>query len=239
MNILKKFIVTIFGIILSLVLLYCLYFNTLKYSIIIISALVLLLINEKLLSKSPSIVKIFFTIAFFIAFVPSIEMFVMFHPAPIIATTNTYEKAREITAFIAKKGIVGETMHIEKDYCYITLSTDNRRVFDNLAIAIADSPIFDDTVKIGVMFKPSEDMFTSDRRLEHALDKRFRCIKGVNSAQTSITYHEENGKVNPDLTTVNIEVYVDEDADQERIYKIVNNFLPMPDKNKKITIKRE
>ena len=62
-------------------------------------------------------------------------------------------------------------------------------------------------------------------------------IKDVKSTQVKVNTFYENEKPNPDLTTIEINVDVSENADKNKIYKTINNFLPMPNDKKTINIR--
>lgn len=45
--------------------------------------------------------------------------------------------------------------------------------------------------------------------------------------------------LNPNLTTIKIDAVICKDADKDKIYKIINNFLPMDNNKKTINITEE
>ena len=227
-----------FFIIILLISTHQLYFNTTRYLYILVFTLVIWLLLKKCFNSINNINKFILLLFTYLCFLQGYSIVEMFYPYPTIINSESYDKAIKISESIINYPINRE-FHVDKDTTSIVLHTDNVKIFDRIAIDIADSDFFDDSIKIGIMHKPSDDMYESNNSLEKELDKRIRCIQGVNFVKTSVVYNEENGKINPDLTTISVNIKVKEGANKEKIYKIVNNFLPMPNENKKIIIQNE
>lgn len=230
---------TIFVLLLILTIIYVsLFINLHHFAIIIFSISVLLslivfFIFENQYSNLKKITKfivILTTLFFFGIFT---ETWHLFMPYPSIAVTKSYAKADAIRKFVEKKNFIFVEIDDFQNKQILSLHTFSHRRFDKVAIEIADSDLFDDSVKIGVYYRPSDNLNVSKKRLEKCFDKRIKLIQGVKNVKTTVNLYEQNNTPNPDLTTITVDVVADKDADKNRIYKIINNFLPL-NKDKKI-----
>ena len=70
---------------------------------------------------------------------------------------------------------------------------------------------------------------SSYKRSETSFNKRVELIDGVVSAKTQIIDNEN----------IVIDILIDENADKDRIYKIVNNFFPIDNTKKIIHINKK
>ena len=239
----EKFIVIVLAISIFLMFLYCWIFLNIRHSSIYVQILamaftiVLFVLFEKYFLKLKKITKSLILLFCFLFFGLNILTTETFRIYPTIAITNDFDKAIEIQKFIGKNFNQFAEINSYKDENAIFLHTKNHKVFDKIAIAVAQSDLFDDTVKIGVFYKFSEDAEISRKRLEKCFENRINLIKDVKSTQVKVNTFYENEKPNPDLTTIEINVDVSENADKNKIYKTINNFLPMPNDKKTINIR--
>ena len=239
----EKIILTIFVAILFFVLVYAfLFINIHHHSCIIlflslISTLLLFLIFEKQYNSINKITKILllFTVIFFNSIF--IESWQLFMPYPTIVVTKDYDKAVAIQKFIEKKYLTFAEINDYRDKQFLYLHTYSHKKFDKIAIAIANSDLYDESVTIGAYMVGSDDMYKSNENLEKCFNNRIKLIKGVKSVNTSVIYHEVKGKIEPDLTTIKIVVHIDNTLnDKNSVYKTINNFLPMPKDKKEIIV---
>ena len=148
---------------------------------------------------------------------------------PTIVVTENYDKALAIQNYIIKKYNTFAEINIFKTEHVLSLHTFSHRKFDKIAIGIADSDLFDDSVKIGIYYKYSDDSEIAKKRSETSFNKRVELIDGVVSAKTQIIDNEN----------IVIDILIDENADKDRIYKIVNNFFPIDNTKKIIHINKK
>ena len=167
------------------------------------------------------------------------EMWHMFMTYPTIAITNNYEKAETIRKFVEKQHLAFVEINDFKDKKVLSLHTYSHKRFDKVAISIADSNLFDDSVKIGVYYRTSDNLKLQKLRLEKCFDKRIKLIQGVKNVKTTVNLYEQNKVPNPNLTTIIVDVAIAKNADKDRIYKIINNFLPLENDKKTIYITNE
>lgn len=224
----KKFLPGLVWIIVILITIHQMFFNTIRYTYIIIFALLLYWLTKKYYTKFSNIYKFFLILVSFLLFLSGYNIVEMFFPYPTIINSKSYDKAVKISNSIINYPVSRE-FHIHKDTTAITLHTDNTKFIDKIALDIADSELFDNSVKIGVYYRPSDNSNINKNRLEKCFDNRIKLINGVKHVETQI----------PEYNKVTINVVVDKFADKNRIYKIINNLLPMPDENKKILINEE
>ena len=168
-----------------------------------------------------------------------IETWHMHMRYPTIAITNNYEKAESIRKFVEQKHLAFVEIGNFKDKHVLSIHTYSHERFDKVAISIADSDLFDNSVKIGVYYNPSGNVIIDKSRLEKCFNKRIKLIKGVKEVQTIVNLFEKDNIPNPDLTTIKIDVVIDKNSDKNRIYKIINNFLPFENNKKTINLTEE
>lgn len=155
-----------------------------------------------------------------------IEIWQMFVSFPTIAITDNYSKAQAIQKYIEQKcGSFAEIQDFKNEQ-FLTLHTYSHIKFDKIAIAIADSDLFDDSVRIGVYYQPSDDIIKSKKRFENAINNRIKLIRGVKDVETSIYSFPKNSKENSGINKIEINITTKENADNAKISKIINNFLP-------------
>lgn len=205
-----------------------LYFNTTRYLYILVFTLIIWLLIKKCFHLINNINKFTLLLFAYLCFLQGYSIVEMLYPYPTIINSESYNKAMKISESIINYPINRE-FHLDKDTTSIVLHTDNSKIFDKIAIAIADSDLFDNSVKIGVYYKYSDNSQIAKKRAEKSFNKRIELIGGVKSAKTNIM----------DKDNITINVVIDKNADKDRIYKIIRNFLPIPDENKKIIIQNE
>ena len=209
------------------------------FLISILLSLIIYIIFEKQysnLSRKIKFLIILSTLFFMGIFMETWHMFMTY---PTIAITNNYEKAETIRKFVEKQHFAFVDINDFKDKQVLSLHTYSHKCFDKTAISIADSNLFDDSVKIGVYYRTSDNLKIAKLRLEKCFDKRIKLIQGVKNVKTTVNLYEHNKVPNPNLTTITVDVVIAKNADKDRIYKIINNFLPMDNDKKVINITKE
>ncbi len=227
-KILSNIILILFYIIISLITIHQLFFNTVRYLYILIFVVITFLLLKKYFHLNNNINKFLLLLITYLCFLQGYNVIEMFYPYPTIINVGSYEKAVIISNSLINYPINRE-FHIDKDSTSIVLHTDNTNFFDKIAINIAKSELFDNSVKIGVYYRPSDNPSISNERLEKCFNNRIKLIQGVKFVDTQI----------PDNNQIIINVIVDKGTDKNKIYKIINNFLPMPNENKRIIISKE
>lgn len=200
------------------------YLSRLIFLVSLLLASVTFFILDKFnLNKKIKFLVILTTLFFLGIFIEIWQMFVSF---PTIAITDNYDKAQAIQKFIEQKcGSFAEIQDFKNEQ-FLTLHTYSHIKFDKIAIAIADSDLFDDSVRIGVYYQPSGDIIESKKRFEKAINNRIKLINGVKNVETSIYSFSQNPKGNSELNKIEINITTKENADNAKITKIINNFLP-------------
>ncbi len=227
-KILSNFFLILFYIIIFLITIHQLFFNTTRYLFILIFSVIIFLLLKKYFHLINSINKFLLLLITYLCFLQGYNVIEMFYPYPTIINSESYDKAVKISESIINYPI-GREFHIDKDSTSIVLHTDNTKIFDKIAIDIAESKLFDNSLKIGVCYRPSANPRISNERLEKYFNNRIKLIHGIKQVDTQI----------PDNNRIIINVIVDKGKDKDRIFKIINNFLPMPSENKKINISEE
>ena len=227
-KILSNIFLILFYIIISLITIHQLFFNTVRYLYILIFVVTIFLLLKKYFHLINSINKFLLLLIAYLCFLQGYNVIEMFYPYPTILNSESYDKAVKISESKINYPINRE-FHIDKDTTSIVLHTDNTKFIDKIAIGIADSELFDNSVKIGVYYRPSDNPQVNKSRLEKCFNNRIKLIDDVKHVETNI----------PEYNKVTINVIVDKSANKDSIYKIINNLLPMPNENKKINISEE
>ena len=227
-KILVKILIVLFYIIIFLITIQQLFFNTTRCLYILVFATIIFLLLRKYLPLINDINKFVLLLVTYLCFLQGYSIVEMFYPYPTIINAGSYEKAVIISDSVINYPINRE-FHIDKDTTSIVLHTDNAKFFDKIAIDIAKSELFDPSVKIGVYYRPSDNPRISNERLAKCFNNRIKLIQGVKRVDTDV----------PDNNRIIINVVVHKSADKNKIYKIINNLLPMPNENKKIIIQNE
>ena len=206
------------------------------FLISILLSLIIFIIFEKQynnLSRKIRFLIILTTLFFMGIFMETWHMFMTY---PTIAITKNYVKAEAIRKYVEKNHFAFVEINDFNDKQILSIHTYSHKRFDKIAISIADSDLFDDSVKIGVYYNPSDNLSINKGRLEKCFNNRIKLIKGVKDSKITVNLYEKNNIPNPDLTTIKIDVVIEKNADKDRIYKIINNFLPLENNKKTINI---
>ena len=209
------------------------------FLISILLSLIIFIIFEKQYNNLSRKIKflIILTTLFFMGIF--METWHMFMPYPTIAITKNYVKAEAIRKYVEKNHFAFVEINDFNDKQILSIHTYSHKRFDKIAISIADSDLFDDSVKIGAYYNPSKNLYISKGRLEKCFNNRIKLIKGVKDSKTVVNLYENNNIPNADLTTIKINVVIEKNADKDRIYKVINNFLPLENDKKTINITKE
>ena len=205
------------------------YISTIILFVAILLSISIYFVFEKYyynLSKKTRFLVILTTIFFLGILIEISHFFIVF---PTIVVTENYDKALAIQNYIIKKYNTFAEINIFKTEHVLSLHTFSHRKFDKIAIGIADSDLFDDSVKIGIYYKYSDDSEIAKKRSETSFNKRVELIDGVIAAKTQIIDNEN----------IVIDILIDKNADKDRIYKIVNNFFPIDNTKKTININKK
>ena len=213
-----------------------LYFTQTKYLLIILASIVIFALWKIVFPKISSLTKLLLTIGIVIVYTYVFETYTTLNPYPIIAYTDKPEIAQQLQNFIKQNTLADQEIHIQRDIYYATLRTNNHRLFDKLAIKIAQNPTFQYKVNIGMYFKHSNNPKVQKKRIEKALKNRIKLIKNVKSVKCNLEFTKENDKVNWQEAKIFVNVVINKKANKSNIYTIIDNFLPIPEDNKVIEI---
>lgn len=210
------------------------YFATILFFISLLLATITFFIYEK--SQINNKIKFLIILTTLFSFGIFIETWHMFITYPTIAITNDYTKAQSIQKLISSQYNTFAEINDFNSKQLLSLHTYSHKTFDKIAITIADSDLYDPSVKIGVYYQPTNNIAKSQKRFEKAINERIKLINGVTTTETSIKYFLKDEKIDPKLTTIKINITTKPNADKNEIKKIIYNFLPTEKDKTFITI---
>ncbi|MBR1460390.1 hypothetical protein IJ596_01995 [bacterium] len=232
----EKIVIIALLLILVPYLAYNLYLTQTKYLLILFASIIIFALWKVIFPKISTITKLLLTIGIVVVYTFAYDACNMLNPYPIIVTTDNPDVERELQDFIKMNSPAIQEIRLQGNIYYTTLHTNNRKIYDKLAIKIAQNPSFQYRVNIGMFFKHSNNPKTQKRRIEKALKNRIKLMKNVKSVKCHLEYTEENSKANWQDAKLYLDVVVNKKADRSELYTVIDNFLPVPDDNKDIKI---